>query len=243
MRGKPFRCAVRLVNCLAFEATGTNEVDELLQTVEIETGEAPAAAVIWLHGLGADGNDFVPIVPELRIAATRFVFPHAPVRPVTLNNGIPMRAWFDLTTLDHAHADALDRRGLGQSIEAVGRLIAREGERGIDPSRIVIAGFSQGGALALAAALGHSRKLAGIIGLSTWAPFAAPPQEATNHSTPVFLAHGQFDPVVAPALGVETRDKLREAGMEVEWHTYPMPHAVCAEEIEAIGAFLRRVLE
>lgn len=214
----------------------------MLQTVEIETGERPTAAVIWLHGLGADGHDFEPIVPELGVEATRFVFPHAPVRPVTLNNGIPMRAWFDLTTLDHKHASAVDRSGLDRSVTEVGKLVARERERGIEPGRIVIAGFSQGGALALAVALGYAQPLAGMIGLSTWAPFPAPAPEAANHATPVFLAHGEFDPVVAPALGQETREKLTAAGMAVEWHSYPMAHAVCAQEIQDIAAFLRRVI-
>ena len=217
-------------------------MSELLQTVETETGSAPDAAVIWLHGLGADGNDFVPIVPELGVQNTRFVFPHAPVRPVTLNNNIPMRAWFDLTTLDHTHPGAVDRDGIEASVAAVGQLIARERERGIAARRIVIAGFSQGGAVALTAGLGHAERLAGIIALSTWAPFAAPPADAANHATPVFLAHGDFDPVVAPALGADARDRLQAAGVEVEWHSYPMPHAVCAEEITDIAAFLQRVL-
>lgn len=216
---------------------------QLLQAVEVETGATPRAAVIWLHGLGADGNDFVPIVPELGLRDTRFVFPHAPVRPVTLNNGMAMRAWFDLRSLDHRQPAALDRAGLEQSIGSVWQFVERERERGIGAQRIVIAGFSQGGAVALAAALACEHRLAGIIGLSTWGAFAAPATDAPNHGTPVFLAHGDADAVVSPLLGEQTRDALRAAGMTVEWKSYPMAHAVCPQEIDDIGAYLRRVLE
>ena len=220
---------------------GTVSVIEL-DTVETVVGEAPSSAVIWLHGLGADGNDFVPIVPELRVGNVRFVFPHAPVIPVTLNGGMAMRAWFDLTTLEHSAADAVDHEGLARTVTAVTRLIDRETENGIAAGRIVVAGFSQGGAAALATALAYPARLAGIIGLSTWAAFATVAADAPNLTTPVFLGHGEFDPIVFPSLGEQTRDLLRGKGMDVVWNTYPMAHAVCPEEIRDIAAFVHRVL-
>ena len=213
-----------------------------LETVETTVGTAPSSAVIWLHGLGADGNDFVPIVPELQLDSVRFVFPHAPVMPVTLNAGMSMRAWFDITTLEHTSDEAIDRAGLARTVAAVTGLIEREVERGIEPHRIVVAGFSQGGAAALATALAYRAKLAGIIGLSTWAAFAMVADDAPNLATPVLLGHGEFDPVVGPSLGEQTRDLLRSRGMDVVWNTYPMAHAVCPEEIRDIAAFLHRVL-
>ncbi|NND60898.1 MAG: alpha/beta fold hydrolase, partial [Gammaproteobacteria bacterium] len=160
-----------------------------LETVEKQVGDNPDCAIVWLHGLGADGNDFVPIVPELGLDQVRYVFPHAPERPVTLNSGLPCRAWFDITTLDHREPEALDRDGLQQSVEQVTALVDAEVARGIAPERIVIAGFSQGGAAALATALLYRSTLAGIIGLSTWAPFAVP-DDSANLNTPVMLAHG-----------------------------------------------------
>jgi len=214
--------------------------------VEIETGPKPTGTVIWLHGLGADGHDFEPIVPELmsaRQAALRFIFPHAPLRPVTLNGGFTMRAWYDIVSLDRSGPE--DLRGVRESQALIESLIARENQRGIATGRIVLAGFSQGGALALYAGARHADKLAGIMGLSCYmllaARFAAE-RAAANQATPIFLAHGTQDPVVAPVLGEQTRRLLEESGYAVEWHTYSMPHSVCPQEIADIGAWLRRVL-
>ncbi len=219
---------------------------EALQAVEIATGANPAASVIWLHGLGADGHDFEPIVPELAppdVGAVRFVLPHAPMRAVTLNAGARMRAWYDVAGLDRYAPQ--DESGVRASDEAVRALIRRENERGIACHRIVLAGFSQGGALALFTGTRYPERLAGLIGLSCYLllpdSFTAERQPA-NAATPIFLAHGAYDPIVDPMLGAETRAALRAAGHAVEWHSYPMEHAVCPEEIVAIAAFLRRVL-
>lgn len=219
---------------------------ETLQTVEIETGPVPVASIVWLHGLGADGHDFEPIVPELglpRSLPVRFVFPHAPVRPVTLNGGMPMRAWYDIVSLDR-EAPA-DEAGIEVSRQQVTVLLDREVERGVSPRRLVLAGFSQGGAVALTTALTYSRRLAGIVGLSTWLPRseqvlagAAP----ANVSTPVFLAHGSFDPVVLPQFGQATRDALTAHDYPVTWREYPMQHAVSPSEISDLAAWLREVL-
>ena len=215
--------------------------------VEIETGPAPTGSVIWLHGLGADGHDFEPIVPELvRPAerALRFVFPHAPVRPVTLNGGYPMRAWYDIAALDRRAAE--DEIGIRVSQAAIETLIRRENARGVPSHRIVLAGFSQGGAMALHAGTRYPERLAGIMGLSCYqllaARFAAE-RHAANQSTPIFLAHGTEDPVVASLLGDEARRALTAAGYTVEWHLYGMPHSVCVEEVADIAAWLRRVLD
>ncbi len=214
----------------------------LLPCVEQETASSPAHSVIWLHGLGADGNDFAPIVPELVAPdwpALRFVFPHAPVRPVTINGGMPMRAWYDITGTDIASKQ--DEPGIRTSIGAVEALIAREIERGVPAERIFLAGFSQGGAIALAAGLRHAAKLAGIIALSTYLPLhekTAAELAGANRETGIFQAHGTADPVVAPVLGTMTRDWLRQAGYRVHWHDYPMGHQVCAEEIAALRDWL-----
>jgi phospholipase/carboxylesterase len=214
--------------------------------VEIETGKNPTGTVIWMHGLGADGHDFEPIVPELvrpGERALRFVFPHAPVRPVTLNRGYPMRAWYDIISLERRAAQ--DESGIRASYGLVEKLIRRENERGIDSSRIVLAGFSQGGAMAIYSGTRYLDKLAGIIGLSCYmlleTKFSAE-RTAANHSTSIFLGHGTQDPVVSPILGEETRRVLEKEGYSVEWHTYPMPHSVCAPEVADIAAWLRRVL-
>jgi phospholipase/carboxylesterase len=214
--------------------------------VEIETGPKPTGTVIWLHGLGADGHDFEPIVPELGAfapGALRFIFPHAPIRPVTLNGGYAMRAWYDIVSLDRLGPE--DERGVRGSQAVVEALIGRENERGIATGRIVLAGFSQGGALALYVGARHPGKLAGIMGLSCYmllaARFAAE-RVAANQATPIFLAHGTQDPVVAPALGEQTRRLLEQSGYAVEWHAYSMPHAVCPQEVTDIAAWLRRVL-
>jgi phospholipase/carboxylesterase len=214
--------------------------------VEIETGRDPAAAVIWLHGLGADGHDFEPIVPQLRLRGEpplRFVFPHAPVRPVTLNGGYAMRAWYDIVALDRRAAE--DESGIHASQAAIEALIRRENARAIPTGRIVLAGFSQGGAMALFTGTRYPERLAGIMGLSCYqllAPRFTAERTAANQSAPIFLAHGTQDPVVAPALGEEACRQLQAAGYTVEWHTYSMPHAVCPQEVADIAAWLRRVL-
>ena len=220
---------------------------ELLDAVEHETGPSPAWSVLWLHGLGADGHDFAPIVPELLVRegsrrewpALRFVFPHAPVRAVTINNGVRMRAWYDIRDMNLAHR--ADEAGVDASVAQVEALIAREQARGIAPSRLLLAGFSQGGAIALAAALRRSTPLAGVIALSTYLPMAERlAREVTPQAPaqPVFMAHGQFDPVVPFAGGQLSAAKLRELGFAVDWHAHPMAHQVCAEEIGDISDWL-----
>jgi len=219
----------------------------LLPAIEHETAPHPTHCVIWLHGLGADGHDFAPIVPELVARdgpPLRFVFPHAPVRPVTVNGGLPMRAWYDI--LGMAIADRQDETGMRASIAAVEALIAREHARGVPSERIVLAGFSQGGAIALAAGLRHAQALAGIVALSTYLPLAdalAAERSAANAATPIFQAHGSADPVVPLALGSTSRDALLALGYRVDWHVYPMAHAVCPQEIaelrDWLGARLR----
>ena len=218
----------------------------LLPSIELETGAHPDACVIWLHGLGADGNDFVPIVEEMSLPASlsvRFVFPHAPVRPVTLNNGMAMRAWYDIYAADIARRAALN--GVRESQAQIEALIARETARGIASRRIVIAGFSQGGVIALHTGLRHAWRLAGIVALSTYLVLPdklAEEGSAANRDLPIFMAHGTMDPVVRPEWGESGRRALEAAGYPLEWHTYGMPHSVVWEEIEAIAAFLRRVL-
>ncbi len=220
----------------------------LLDAVELETGPGPGASVIWMHGLGADGHDFEPIVPELSLPASpvRFVFPHAPQRPVTINGGMRMPAWYDILdpSLDPASRRE-DAQGIRESQAQVEALVARELARGVPASRIVLAGFSQGGAIALHAGLRHAQRLAGIMALSTYLPLQstlAAEASAANRDVPVFMAHGLADPVVVPLRATASRDLLRGAGYAVQWHEYPMPHAVCAEEIADIGAWLRAVL-
>ncbi|MEO8993485.1 MAG: alpha/beta hydrolase [Rhodanobacter sp.] len=213
-----------------------------LPTVEHETAANPSHSVIWLHGLGADGNDFAPVVPELvdpAWPAIRFIFPHAPVRPVTINNGASMRAWYDIAAFDLNARQ--DEAGMRTSVAAVEMLIAREHGRGVTSEHIVLAGFSQGGAIALAAGLGHVEPLAGIIALSTYLPaYATLPKEhsAANATTPIFWGHGSADPVVALPRGIESRDHLIAQGYRVDWHTYSMGHSVCAEEIADLRAWL-----
>jgi phospholipase/carboxylesterase len=216
------------------------------QAVEVETGAEPAGTVIWMDGLGADGHDFEPIVPELvrpGERALRFVFPHAPIRPVTLNGGFAMRAWYDLVDLERRGPE--DEAGIRASQAAVEALIRRENERGIASERIVLAGFSQGGALALFTGTRYPQKLAGIMGLSCYMLLAdkfTAERGRANQSTPVFLAHGQQDATVAPVLGEHARAWLEAAGYPVEWHAYSMPHSVCPQEVADIAAWLRRVL-
>jgi phospholipase/carboxylesterase len=213
-----------------------------LPTVDIETAPQPRHAVIWLHGLGADGHDFEPIVPELVARdwpPLRFVFPHAPVRPVTINGGMPMRAWYDIagTTI----AERQDEAGLRASFAELDALIEREIERGVPSSSILLAGFSQGAAVVLAGGLRQRRRLAGIVGLSGYLPLhGALPDEASadNRTTPIFLAHGSADPIVPEGLGAMSRDFLRQHGYTVDWHSYPMAHQVCAEEIADLRAWI-----
>jgi phospholipase/carboxylesterase len=217
-----------------------------LETVTVETGPNPTFTIIWMHGLGADGNDFVPIVGELRLPATagiRFVFPHAPTRPVTINNGYVMRAWYDITGSDMTNRG--DVAGIRVSQRRVEQLIAREKARGIKASRIVLAGFSQGGVIALQTALRHPERLAGIMALST---YLAMPQalakeaSAANRDIPIFMAHGTGDPMIQYAWAETSRRTLEGQGWKVEWHAYPMQHSVCLEEVVDIGAWLRTVL-
>ena len=223
-----------------------SESPTLLPSIEIETAPAPDAAVIWLHGLGADGNDFVPIVKEMALpagAAIRFVFPHAPMRAVTINNGFVMRAWYDIAAANLAAR--ADLAGVRESQRQVEALIARERQRGIAAARIVVAGFSQGGAVALYTALRHRERLAGLIALSTYlvAPDALAAEAApVNRDLPVLMAHGTQDPVVRYEWGEASRDALTALGWRVEWHSYPMPHGVVWEEIEVVAAFLIRIL-
>lgn len=215
----------------------------MLETVEISSGENPVGSVIWLHGLGADGHDFEPVVPELRLPQDlplRFVFPHAPVRPVTINAGMRMRAWYDIVAIDRSARQ--DEEGIRASAAATVELIERERQRGIVAERIVLAGFSQGGAVAIHAALRYPERLAGLIALSTWMPLGetlAAEASAANRDLPVFMAHGRQDPMVPVGLGEQTREALSAAGYPVEWHTYEMPHAVCPAEIADISAWLQ----
>lgn len=217
----------------------------LPECVELETGASPVASVIWLHGLGADGHDFEPIVPELRLPASlplRFVFPHAPQRAVTLNGGLRMRAWYDIRSFDLG--SRADEGGLRESMAQVQALIAREqSAHGIAADKIFLAGFSQGGAVALCVALRHAQPLAGVIALSTYLPLAdqlAGERSAANARIPVFMGHGSLDPVVPQMLGAAARDVLTALGHRVDWHSYPMAHAVLPQEIADLRAWLAR---
>ncbi len=213
------------------------------ETVEVTTGENPVGSVIWLHGLGADGHDFEAIVPELRIPKDlplRFVFPHAPIRPVTINGGMAMRAWYDILSLD-AKGRA-DEDGVRESSAMLAALVRREQERGVDTGNIVIAGFSQGGAIAINVALQTRDRLGGLMALSTYVPLPSELDDSVgNRDVPVFMAHGSFDPMLPMQWGRASADKLIEAGFGLEWHDYPMAHAVCAEEIDDIRAWLLSV--
>jgi len=217
---------------------------ELLDAIEIETGKNPSTSIIWLHGLGADGNDFAPIVPELQLpeAAIRFVFPHAPVQAVTINGGMRMRAWYDIA--DGAIRRE-DERGVRASQALIETLIARENERGTNAKRLVLAGFSQGGAIALQTGLRHPQRIAGIMALSTYVPVGeklAAEASAANRDVPIFMAHGTYDPVIPLAQAEQSRGLLQALGYPVEWRQYGMPHAVCPEELADVGAWLGTVL-
>jgi phospholipase/carboxylesterase len=217
-----------------------------LETIETETGPNPGATIIVLHGLGADGNDFVPIAQELDLAAVgpvRFVFPHAPVIPVTINNGYRMRAWYDILGMELVLRE--DESGLRLSLGAVEELLAREKKRGIPAGRIVLAGFSQGAAMSLLTGLRHKERLAGIAGLSGYLPLAqstATERSDANALTPIFMGHGQHDNVVDIQRGKTSREVLRALGYEVQWHEYPMAHSVCMEEVADLNRWLVKVL-
>jgi phospholipase/carboxylesterase len=217
-----------------------------LESVTVETGPKPSFTIIWMHGLGADGHDFEPLVPELvetGMPGLRFVFPHAPVRPVTLNNGYRMRAWYDLLAIDRRAAEDAD--GIHASAAAIDVLIEREKSSGIPASRIAVAGFSQGGAMALHVATRSTEKLAGVIALSCYLPLArqfATERANANLATPIFMAHGTQDPVVPLQLGDDSRRVLEGTGFKVEWHAYAMPHSLCEQEVADIRAFLKRIV-
>src|SRR5712691_87301 len=217
---------------------------ELLDAIEIETGKKPTASVIWLHGLGADGNDFAPIVPELRLPqlAIRFVFPHAPVRPVTINGGMRMRAWYDIT--DGANRRE-DERGVRASQALIETLIVREKERGTKAERLVLAGFSQGGPIALHTGLRNRERITGIMALSTYVPVGeklSVEASPANRDVPIFMAHGSYDPIIPLARAEQSRKLLESLGYPVEWREYGMPHSVCPEELADIGDWLAKVL-
>ena len=221
--------------------------EALLPTVEVLTGPAPTHAVIWLHGLGADGHDFEPVVGEFdaaRLPPTRFVFPHAPKRAVTINGGYVMRAWFDIYSRNYGNR-AEDGEGTDASAAQVEALIARENARGIPDERIVLAGFSQGGSIALHTGLRHPRRLAGIMALSTFMPLVerfAGEAHAANRDVPIFMAHGQGDSVIPHAFAQQSAELLRAAGYPLEWRSYPMEHSLCLPEVRDIEDWLARVL-
>ncbi len=218
----------------------------LLETIEVETAPKPDAAVIWLHGLGADGHDFEPVVPEIvrrGERAWRFVFPNAPVRPVTINGGMSMRAWYDIVGFDRGAAE--DAAGFRESEAHIRQLVGREAARGISANRVVLAGFSQGGAVSLYTALRYPERLAGVMALSCYLPLPnrLPAERApANEGASIFMAHGLSDAVLPFAMGMQSRDFLKSFKYAVEWHQYPMAHSVCEAEIAAIREFLFRVL-
>jgi phospholipase/carboxylesterase len=217
-----------------------------LETIEFATGPAPGASLIVLHGLGADGNDFVPVAEQLELSGIgdlRFVFPTAPTRAVTINGGMRMRAWYDILGADLVRRE--DEVGLRESVVLVQELIDREIALGIPASRIVLAGFSQGCAMTLLAGLRAPQRLAGLVGMSGYLPLAAQTaaeRHPSNSDVPIFLAHGRSDPVVPLARGIASRDALLALGHPVDWHEYPMQHSVCAQEIDDLQAWLSKVL-
>ena len=217
-----------------------------LEAIEIETAASLGASIIWMHGLGADGHDFVDVVPELSLPArpgVRFVFPHAPMRPVTINGGYVMRAWYDIR--DDGGVRREDPAGVRASQKAIEALIAREKERGVLAAAIVLAGFSQGGAMALHTALRHTERLAGVMALSCSLPLAdtlAAEAAPANRDVSIFMAHGTHDPMIPMARALRAREVLTGLGYRLEWHEYQMPHSVCAEEIADIGVWLGKVL-
>ncbi|MGZ5201658.1 MAG: alpha/beta hydrolase [Telluria sp.] len=218
----------------------------LLEHIQIETGPNPTAAIIWMHGLGADGNDFVPLVQELDytgLPAIRFVFPHAETMPVTINGGYVMRAWYDITGAELTRRE--DENGLRASQQKIEALIAREKERGIPASKIILAGFSQGCAMTLQTGLRHPEKLAGMLCLSGYLPLAdkaASERTPESLQVPVFMAHGRQDPVLPFVRAEQSRDVLKSLGYQIEWHEYMMQHSLCIEEVRDINAWLRKIL-
>lgn len=220
---------------------------QLLPTVERQTGESPKCAIIWLHGLGADGHDFEPIVDEFdfdRLPALRFVFPHAPMRAVTINAGYVMRAWYDIVSVDFAPGRE-EAEGVRTSAQQIEALLDRENARGIADARIVLAGFSQGGVIALHTGLRHPRRLAGILALSCYLPMAetlAEEAQQANRDVPIFMAHGRADPVIPYDLGKRSAKLLKAADYPVQWHGYAAEHTVCLEELRDIEAWLNKVL-
>jgi len=211
-----------------------------MEAVEIETGSPPAAAVLWLHGLGADGHDFEPVVPELRLAQpVRFVFPHAPMRPVTINQGMRMRAWYDIFQFG---AGREDEQGIRASQALLEELIE---EQPVPPEKVVLAGFSQGGAIVLQTALRYPKRLAGVLALSTYLPLAgklAAERSAANQDLPIFMAHGSYDDLIPIQRARDSKNFIEKLGYRIEWHDYPMPHSVCGEEVRDIAAFLSKLL-
>lgn len=219
--------------------------EELLDCIQRDTGADPQIAVIWLHGLGADGHDFEPIVPELGLSgstAVRFIFPHAPTQPVTINGGMVMRAWYDITAMDLGAS--VDADGINRSADHLRRLVRATVESGIAADRIVLAGFSQGGVIALHTGLQYEDRLAGIIALST---YVALPEAArrsasdANRDVPIFMAHGRYDPVIPCSLGERSRDLLVKEGYPVQWHEYPMEHSVYPDEIRDLASWLNEL--
>jgi phospholipase/carboxylesterase len=214
-----------------------------LETVQIEAQAPATASVVWLHGLGADGHDFEPIVGELGLPRTvRFVFPHAPYRPVTINGGMSMRAWYDILSLERDSLE--DEAGIRDSAASLEQLLAQAFARGVPAEKIVLAGFSQGGAIALHVALRYPRALAGVVALSTYVPLGRTlhsEKSSENERIEIFMAHGTMDPVVPMSFGEASRRRLETEGYDVVWHSYPMGHAVCPEEIHDISAWLRAI--
>ena len=218
---------------------------EPLKAIELETRPNPSHAVIWMHGLGADGSDFVPIVRELKLPplGIRFIFPHAPMRPVTINGGFVMRAWYDIVVQDLVRQE--DERGIRESQDLVGQLIDKEIARGIPANRIALAGFSQGGVITLQTGLRYPKRLAGLLALSCYLPLSATLEKersASNQDVPVFIGHGTADDIVPLQQGLGARDALSKLGYKPEWHQYPMPHSVHPDEIADIGAWFQRIL-
>ena len=211
-----------------------------MDAVEIETGSPPQGAVLWLHGLGADGHDFEPIVPELRLAKpVRFVFPHAPIQAVTINGGMQMRAWYDIFQFGGGRED---EKGIRASQKLLEKLIEAQP---VPPEKVILAGFSQGGAIALQTALRYPKRLAGVMALSTYLPIAATlagERSEANAQIPIFMAHGQHDDIIPIQRAQQSKDFLEKLGYRAEWHQYPMPHSVCGEEVRDISAWLAKLL-
>jgi len=219
---------------------------KLLEFIEIQTDENVEYSIIWMHGLGASGHDFEPIVPELKLSGrpgVRFLFPHAPIRPITVNGGAAMRAWYDINSLDF-EAREQDNDGIGESVIAIDELIQHEIDRGIQESNIVLAGFSQGGAIALKAGLTLPRKIAGIVALSTYLPMSEMELnevEDSKLSMPIFMAHGDADDVIQMSVGEKSQAMLKTRGASIEWHTYSMPHSVSMDEVNELSVWFKRL--